>query len=258
MNDRLERYEQRITTRPLKNLRRRSRAILVSAFGLAALAAPLLVWGLIEFRKKGVVHSIFKIDLIDRYLNETDQFMMQQVERLLREYWLILGIGLVVIVASVWLLHTAWYNRRNWRLVASLAIPWLVCYFFYLHLLLPAIDPLREMSQFAKVIRTVATTKQTIYYFGKFDADLVFHVGQPAKTIGPWEELALLGQSPEPRFVVMKASQAQWLARNPQTAHWKVVADNRQTAFGEHRDARVLVTNRPEAIASQPKPRDSW
>ncbi|MGL4461297.1 MAG: hypothetical protein ACRC1K_04020, partial [Planctomycetia bacterium] len=30
--------------------------------------------------------------------------------------------------------------------------------------------------------------------------------------------------------------------------HWKAIGDNRETAFGEHRDPRKLVTNRPEWV----------
>lgn len=251
LHDRSLRFARRLNSGPARNPRRRARAVLVTASLLAVLTAPLLVWASIEFRKKGVVRSIFKIDLVEKYLNPTDRFMMDHVERMLRQNWPLLGIGVVVVVGCVWVLHTGWHERRNRRIIASLAIPWTVCFLFQVHLFLPAIDPLREMSRFGEVIRLVASKGRTIYYFDKFDADLVFHAGRPARMVGDWNDLARLGQSEEPCFVVMKASHLEYLLREGQSVHWFPVADNRQTAFGEHREARVLVTNHPYSMTER-------
>lgn len=255
LTDRLHRFETRIAARPAKNPRRRARLVLASAFIAAMIAAPLLLWGASQFRKKGgLVKTIFEFDFIAKYLNPTDRFMMQHVERLLRENWPLLLIGVVVIVASIWVFQTGWHDRRNRRILAGLALPWVVCFLFQVHLILPAIDPLREMSMFADEIRTLATPDRPIYYFGKFDADLVFHAGRPARVIGDWEVLVELGARPEPCYVVMKESQVKWIKEDPRMSQWSVIADNRQTAFGEHRDARVLVTNYPFVLVDLPQP----
>ncbi|MFO0944880.1 MAG: glycosyltransferase family 39 protein [Planctomycetota bacterium] len=254
LNDRSLRFTRRINSRPARNPRRRARAVLVTASLLVVLTAPLLVWASVEFRKKGVVKSIFKIDLVEKYLNPTDRFMMDHVERMLRQNWPLLGIAVVVVVGCVWVLHTGWYDRQNRKIIASLAIPWVVCFLFQVQLFLPAIDPLREMSRFGEVIRMVASKGRTIYYFDKFDADLVFHAGKPARMVGDWNDLARLGQSEEPCFVVMKASHLEYLHKENQAVHWFPVADNRQTAFGEHREARVLVTNHPYSVTERLHP----
>ncbi|QDU61554.1 Undecaprenyl phosphate-alpha-4-amino-4-deoxy-L-arabinose arabinosyl transferase [Planctomycetes bacterium Pan216] len=253
MRDRFARFEDRNATRPQRNPRRRARWVLISAFAMATLTAPLLLWATIEFLKKGVVESLMEFSLAERHLNLTDRFMMGHVERLLRENWPLLGISAVVIVGCVWLFQTGWHERRNQRMIAGLALPWLVCFLFQIHLILPAIDPLREMSRFAEVIRTLATPERPIYYFGKFDPDLVFHAGPPARLVGDWEELVSLGEGDKPCFVVMKASQLPWVKRDPRTRNWEVVADNRHTSFGDHRDARILLTNVPFAVADHPR-----
>ena len=51
--------------------------------------------------------------------------------------------------------------------------------------------------------------------------------------------------------VVMKANLLPTLAKDNRLTQWKAIADNCQTAFGEHRDPRVLVTNRPFAVADR-------
>src|SRR5690606_38344938 len=80
LRDRFQVFEERIAVRPPRNPRRRNRTILVTAFLIALAAAPLLIWGIIEFLKKGVVRSILKVDLISQHLNETDRFMMHHLE----------------------------------------------------------------------------------------------------------------------------------------------------------------------------------
>lgn len=252
LRDRSLRFERRIHSRPVGNPRRRARTVLVSAFLVAMVVAPLLVWASIEFRKKGIVKSIFKIDLVERYLNVTDRFMMDHVERILRDNWPLLGIMGLVIVGCVWVLHTGWYDRRNRRIIAALAVPWVVCFLFQIHLFLPAVDPLREMSRFGELIRTLATKDRTLYYFDKFDADLVFHAGRPARMVGDWDDLARLSHSPDRTFVVLRASQLEYVQRDTRMGRWFPVVDNRQTAFGEHREARVLVTNQPFALSELP------
>lgn len=250
LGERWQRFSTRLSTRPMRNPARRARTIVVTAFTLAVLTAPLLVWGGIEFRKKGIVRSIFKHEVARSYFNATDRFMMEHVEWLVRRNWPLLAISGVVVVAGVWLLHTGWHDRRNLRIISSLALPWLVCYLFQVHLLLPAIDPVREMSRFAEEVRTLAGPDRTIHYFSKFDADLVFHAGRPARMVHDWQELARLAASEEPCFIILKADQAQWLAKNPGTASLRPVLDNRRTVFTEHRDPRVLVTNAPARAAA--------
>lgn len=252
LTDRAKRFSRRIASRPVRNPRRRARVVYLSALVLSCLTAPLLVWATIEFLKKGVVRSIFKIGLVEKYLNVTDRFMMEHVEKMLRDNWPLLGIAGCVIVGCIWTLHTGWHERRNRRIVASLAVPWLVCFAFQVHLFLPAIDPLREMARFGELIRMIASEDRTIYYFAKFDADLVFHAGRPARMVGDWDDLARLGMSQEPCFVVMKASHFEHLQRDDKRVAWVQVADNRQTAFGEHREARVLITNHPRFVATIP------
>ncbi len=82
---------------------------------------------------------------------------------------------------------------------------------------LPAVDardcprdyPLREMSRFAGLVRQLASPQATIYFFEKFDADLVYHVNQPAKMIFGFDELRELDQQPAPSFVVVRPNQYQ-------------------------------------------------
>lgn len=247
LTDRQHRFEHRLSTRPVGNTRRQARTILIMATLLASIAGPLFLWGAIEFRKKGLVKSLLKIDVLGNYLNLTDRFMMSHVERLIRANWPLLLIAGVVLVGSLWLIHTGWHTRQHGRLVIGIALPWLTAFLFQTHLFLPALDPLREMSRFGEEIRTAATNKRTIHYFVKFDADLVFHAGRPAKLLNTWDELARLTNAPEPAFVVMKASTYDESRKDPRFDRLVAIRDNRQTAFGEHRDARVLVTNNPRA-----------
>lgn len=262
LHDRVARFEYRQTVRPIRNPRRRARLIQASAYVLAGLTLPLLVWGIIAFLERGVVEAIFELDPFDRYLNETDHFMMSHLERLLRDHWVILAIGLVVVVVCVGMLHTGWHDRRTWKVLVGFACPWTVCYLAQIHLLLPAIDELRDMSGFAEEIRTLATWDRPIHYFGKFDDDLVFHAGKPARLVRSWDELARLGESSEPVFVVMKQQHFDLLAgelavQDPRLARWFPLADNRHTPLGEHRQPRVLVTNRPVRIARRSFPSPS-
>ena len=253
MRDRFTRFERRLATHPGKRSRRRARFVVISAYLLAACSIPLLIWGIVAFLKKGIVPSILEIDPLARHLNSTDRFMMGHVERLLQENWPLLAIGFVVMVGCIGLFHIGWHNRRNRRMIASLAAPWAVCYLFQVHLFLPALDPLREMSRFGEKIRTLASRDEPIYYFGKFDPDLVFHAGKPARLVGQLEDVVKLGESPEPRFVVMKEEfHKSWVATDPRSARWRPIADNRETPFGDHRDVRVLLTNQRYELADQP------
>jgi hypothetical protein len=253
LHDRLERFERRLATRPAKNPRRRARWILVTAFVVAAAAAPLLIWAIIEFCKKGVVRSMLKLEIVREYLNTTDRFMLHHVEILLRENWPMLGISMVAIVGCMWIFHTGWYHRRNWSVVLGLACPWLVGYLFMVHLILPAIDPVREMSNFGQAVRMLAGPDRTVHYYGKFDPDLVFHAGRPACFVADWNDLERLAATRVPVFVVMKAEQFERMEINGQTEGWFAIADNRKTPFGAHRDPRILATNQPYAIALRPR-----
>ena len=235
----------------MRHPRRRRRLILTSAAVLAVVMVPLLFWGGVEFLEKGLVHSLLKIDLLRDHLNETDVFMMTHVEQIMRQSWPILVIGGIVVVASVWLTYTGWHQNQQRRVLVGLAAPWLVGFLFQIHVLLPALDPLREMSRFARAIRAVAGQETTVYYFGKFDADLAFHIGRPARAIDDWESLVKLSQQPEPCFVVMKADQLDWVRRDPRLATWEPIVDNRKLAFGGHRDHRLLLASKLDAIADR-------
>lgn len=249
LRDRFQLFEQRIAVRPPRNLRRRNRTILLTAFLLALVTAPLMIWGIIEFLKKGLVKSILKVELISEHLNETDRFMMHHVERMIRESWPLLGITMVVIVACLWIFHTGWHNRRNRWILAGMAGPWLATFLFHIHVLLPPLDRLRDMARFAETVRTVAS-ERPVYYFGKFDDDLVFYAGKPARLLGHWEELVQLGQSTEPCFVVMKKKHLPWVHNDARLSHWIVVADNRLAGW-EHRQPRVLLTNNPLTVSER-------
>jgi 4-amino-4-deoxy-L-arabinose transferase-like glycosyltransferase len=252
LTDRVVRFERRLANRPARNPRRRSRAIVLSASGLAALAAPTMIWAIVEFCKKGVIRTLFDIEFVRRHFNETDRFMLDRVEELLRANWPILVIATAVIVCCVWSFHVGWHQRRNWQVIGGLACPWLVGFLIDVHVLMPAIDPVREMATFAEIIRTVASKDRTVFFFGKFDADLIFHVGRPTRIIGDWESVLRLAESPAPCFVVMKASEWERAQKERRSDRLIVVADNRETAFGVHRDPRVLVTNQPLLLAGRP------
>jgi 4-amino-4-deoxy-L-arabinose transferase-like glycosyltransferase len=256
LSDRQARFYSETTVARIKHPRRRRRIILLSAGCLALMMIPVLVWAGIEFQENGVVESLLKIDLLSDHLNETDRFMMSHVERTMRESWPLLVIGSVVLMVSVWLVHTGWHEGLESRLLVGLGLPWIVGFFFQVHVLLPALDPLREMSRFARAIRAVAGPETTVYYFGKFDSDLAFHIGRPAKAMEDWEELAELSARKENCFVVMKANQIDWIRRDPRTSHWITVVDNRKIAFGGHRDHRLLLASQvdqiePRRLASQ-------
>lgn len=235
----------------MRHPRRRRRLILASAAVLAIVMIPLLYWGGIEFHEKGIVHSLLKVELLREHLNETDVFMMTHVEQLMRQNWPILVIGGIVVIASVWLTYTGWHQNQQRRVLVGLAAPWLVGFLFQIHILLPALDPLREMSRFARAIRAVAGENSTVYYFGKFDSDLAFHIGRPARAIDDWETLVQLTQQPTPCFVVMKADQLDWVRRDPRLAGWQPVVDNTKLAFGGHRDHRLLLATKLETIADR-------
>jgi 4-amino-4-deoxy-L-arabinose transferase-like glycosyltransferase len=237
--------------RPLNKHRRYHRIILASAAVLAVTTIPLLMWGGVEFHKKGIVHSLLKIGVLRDHLNETDLFMIENVERLMQQNWTLLAIGGLFVVGSVWLLQTGWHQGGPRRILVGMAAPWLVGFMFQVHVLLPALDPLREMSRFAKAIRTIAGPDGSVHYFGKFDSDLAYHVGRPARDIDDWEQMVALEQTSQTAFVVIKAEQIEWVRRDPRMAHWDVVLDNRDLAFGGHRDHRLLITNRPAAVASR-------
>lgn len=237
--------------RPLERHRRYHRIILVTAGAMAVATIPLLMWGGVEFHKKGIVHSLLKIGVLRDHLNETDLFMIENVERLIQQNGMLLAIGGLFVVGSVWLLHTGWHQGGPRRILVGMAAPWLVAFLFQVHVILPALDPLREMSRFAKAIRTIAGPDGSVHYFGKFDSDLAYHVGRPARDITDWEEMVALEQQSQTAFVVIKAEQIEWVRRDPRMAHWDVVLDNRDLAFGGHRDHRLLITNRPAAVASR-------
>lgn len=234
--------------KPQQTHRRWRRIVLASAALSAFLTAPLLAWGGVEFQKKGVMRSLVKIDVLRDHLNETDLFMLDHVERLMRENWPLLVIGGIVIVGSVWLLHTGWHQGGPRRILVAMAAPWLVFFTLQVHVLLPALDPVREMSRFAKTIRAVAGDA-TVHYFGKFDSDLAFHVGRPAKDLQVWDQIVALDAQSEPAFVVLKADQLPWIRKDPHLARWAVVVDNRELSFDGHRDHRVLITSKPAAVA---------
>jgi hypothetical protein len=249
--ERREQFDARRFTGLAGNFRRRSRVVLASAFVVASLSAPLLLWAGLQFAKKGgFVKTLFRIDVLDSHLNETDSFMMYHLERLLREQWPLLGIVWVVLVASLWVVYTGWHERKNERLVGGLAAPWAVCFLLQTHVLLPRLDPVRDMERFAAVIRRFATPDRPIYYFGKFDPDLVFYAGKPARLLGSWEDFVALGAGGETQFVVLKSSQLEWVRKDPRLNQWTEIANNCE--FEQHRDPRSLLTNRPPAVATRP------
>jgi 4-amino-4-deoxy-L-arabinose transferase-like glycosyltransferase len=240
----------------IRHPKRRRRLIMISAGGLALLMVPGLIWAGIEFQENSFVESLLKVDVLRDHLNETDRFMMNHVEQVIRESWPLLVIGGLVLTVSVWLVQTGWHEGIESRLLVGLGLPWVVGFFFQVHVLLPALDPLREMSRFARAIRAVAGRETTVYYFGKFDSDLAFHIGRPAQAMEDWEQLAQLSARPENCFVVMKANQFDWIRNDPRTAHWITVVDNRKIAFGGHRDHRLLLASHadrldPEQVAHQ-------
>lgn len=230
---------------------RRRKLVALSAAALATITAPLLVWLGIEFQENGLVDTLVRIDVLRDHLNETDLFMISHVERIVRGNGPILFIGGIVIVASVWLVQTGWHQSLHRRLLVGLGLPWVVGFLFQVHVLLPALDPLREMSRFARSIRAVAGPNQVVHYFGKFDSDLAFHIGKPARAFENWEEMAALSERPEECFVVIKASQWEWIERDPRTAGWVPIVDNTKLAFGGHRDHRLLLSTRPARTAQR-------
>lgn len=254
LRDRGRRFESRLANRPARDYRRQARWLLATAWLLALASLPMLVWAIVEFRKKGIVRSIFKIDLMDRYLNDTDNFMMGHVELLLRENWPLLVIFAAVVVACVGMFHAGWHQRQNRWIVASLALPWLVGYLFQVHLLLPALDPLRDMARFAEVARAQAGPGQVIYYFDKCDPDLLFHAGRPARLVNDWEQLVALGQLNKPCYVVLRHAHLDWVKRDPRMNHWRAIADNGESVHGRHHEPRYLLTNQPRTAAGQLSP----
>jgi 4-amino-4-deoxy-L-arabinose transferase-like glycosyltransferase len=230
---------------------RRRRWVLATASFLAAATAPLVIWGGMAFHENGLLDALLEVDLLRSHLNETDRFMIRHVEGIMRANGPILFIGGIVVIASVWMTHTGWYQCQNRRLLLGLGAPWLVAFLFQIHVLLPALDPLREMSRFARTVRAVAGPREPIYYFGKVDSDLAFHMGRPAKSLESWEELALLTGRPEACYVVLKAEQLEWVRRDPRLAGWLPIVDNRTLAFGGHRDHRLLLVSKPEMLADR-------
>ena len=244
------RFERRLRHRPIPKLRRRGRTILVGAYLLSALAVPLVVWGVIEFRKKGIVETLFESDLLARHLNVTDRFMLGHVERLLIDHQAVLAIAGVALVGGVWLLHTGWHARRTGRVMAGMALPWVACFLIQVHVVLPAIEPLREMTRFGQTVRTLAGPDETVFYFGKFDADLIFHAGRPAKAVGDWEEMVALAAARPRTLIVVKPKMLEWITRDPRTAGWRQLADNRSTRWGQHRDPRILIGAGPTMLGA--------
>ena len=246
--DRAERFRLRRESTVAGNFRRRSRVILFTACGLAAAVTPLLVWGAMQFAKKGgLVKKLLRIDVLDDHLNKTDEFMMTALETLLRDQWWTLGVVSLAVVFSVWALHSGWHERRNGRVVASFAVPWAVCFALWTQVYLPRLDAARDLGPFGAMVRHYATAQRPVYYFLKVDSDLVFHAGKPARLLPHDADLLALADSAEPTFVVMRPEDLVRLGKDPRFAAWREIARNGE--FGPHRDLRSLVTNRPELAA---------
>lgn len=251
LHDRANRFVHRRASRPAGNLRRQHRWLIISAIALASISGALLFWGVRQFVRKGMVHALVDWDWLEPYLNLTDKFMLAHIEQLLQANKALLLIALVVVVGSVWTVHTAWHSRNNLKWARGLAMSWLVVFLFQVHLLLPALDPLRDMSRFGEEIRSLATRERPIHYFRKFDADLIFHAGRPARMILGLDEVAELARSPLPEFLVVKGNEYLEEKDSPAFKDWALVTDNHRTALGAHRDPRVLLTNRPLSVADR-------
>ncbi|HVJ82392.1 MAG TPA: glycosyltransferase family 39 protein [Planctomycetia bacterium] len=252
LRDRRFRYDRRLLEGRASPPERRARLVTGTAYLCVALAAPLAVWAARQFtRKGGLAKTILGIEPFDNYLNETDAFMMHGVEGLLRAQWPLLAILSVVLVGCVWYFHVGWHQRRNGRIALGLAVPWLACFLVQVHVLLPSLNPSRDMQKFAEIVRHLAGPVRTVHYFGKFDPDLVFHAGKPARLVGDWEELVRLAESPEPCFVVLKTEQVRWVKGDRRLARLHPLASNSDAAFGKHREPRTLLTNRPADVAGK-------
>jgi 4-amino-4-deoxy-L-arabinose transferase-like glycosyltransferase len=250
LDDRRKRFFQRRMTTVAVDYRGRSQWILASAFLLAAVAAPLIFWGERQFtRKGGLAKTILQTAVLERHLNDTDEFMMLRVESILREHWPLLGILLPGLVTAVWLLHTGWHDRFVGRFTAGLAVPWAICFLMQIQVVMPRLDGLRDMQRFAHTIRHLAGDGRTIYYFDEFDADLVFHAGKPARLVERWEDLVELARNPTPVFVVLRTDQWKSKAVDDAGAVWREIANNCQ--FAKHREPRSFLTNRPDEVAER-------
>jgi 4-amino-4-deoxy-L-arabinose transferase-like glycosyltransferase len=250
LDERRRRFFDRRQTTIARDYLGRSRWIVASAFLLAAIAAPLIFWGERQFtRKGGLAKTVLTSSVLDRHLNETDDFMLMRVESILREHWPLLGILLPGLVASVWLLHTGWHDRQSGRFTAGLALPWTLCFLLQVQVVLPRLDALQDMARFAQTIRHLAGEGRTIYYFDEFDADLVFHAGKPAKVVERWEELADLARTPEPVFVVLRSDDWKRRVAEAGASTWCEIANNCQ--FAKHREPRSFLTNRPDEVADR-------
>lgn len=250
LDDRRKRFFIRRETTVASDYRSRSQWIVFSACLLAAAAAPLVFWGERQFaRKGGLAKTILQSSMLDAHLNDTDEFMLMRVEYILREHWPLLGILLPGLVASVWLLHTGWHERLTLRYTAGMALPWAICFLMQVQVVMPRLDSLRDMERFAQTIRHLAGDRQTIYYFDKFDSDLVFHAGKPARFVQSWDELTELGRTGGPVFVVLRTDY--WKSRGSESggSAWREIANNCQ--FAKHREPRSLLTNRPDEVAER-------
>jgi hypothetical protein len=250
LDDRRKRFFIRRETTVASDYRSRSQWIVFSACLLAAAAAPLVFWGERQFaRKGGLAKTILQSSMLDSHLNDTDEFMLMRVEYILREHWPLLGILLPGLVASVWLLHTGWHERLTLRYTAGMALPWAICFLMQVQVVMPRLDSLRDMERFAQTIRHLAGDRQTIYYFDKFDSDLVFHAGKPARFVQSWDELTELGRTGGPVFVVLRTDY--WKSRGSESggSAWREIANNCQ--FAKHREPRSLLTNRPDEVAER-------
>jgi len=250
LDDRRHRFFARRQTTVARDYRSRSQWIVASAFLLAAVAAPLVFWGERQFaRKGGLAKTILQSSMLDAHLNDTDEFMLLRVEHILREHWPLLGILLPGLVASVWLLHTGWHERLTLRYTAGLAVPWAICFLTQVQVVMPRLDSLRDMERFAQTIRHLAGERQTIHYFDKFDSDLVFHAGKPARFVQSWDELAELGRTQGPVFVVLRTDLWKTRGAESSASFWSEIANNCQ--YANHREPRSLLTNRPDAVAER-------
>jgi 4-amino-4-deoxy-L-arabinose transferase-like glycosyltransferase len=250
LDDRRVHFFVRRQTTVATDYRSRSKWIVVSAFLLAAAAAPLVFWGERQFaRKGGLAKTILQSSLLDPHLNDTDEFMLLRVEHILREQWPLLGILLPGLVVAVWLLHTGWHERLTKRVAAGLAVPWAICFLTQVQVVMPRLDSARDMERFAQTIRHLAGPGQTIYYFDKFDSDLVFHAGKPARMVKTWDEVVELGRTHGPVFVVLRTDLWKERSGDIATSAWREIANNCQ--FAKHREPRSLLTNRPDDVVDR-------
>jgi 4-amino-4-deoxy-L-arabinose transferase-like glycosyltransferase len=249
--DRFDRYELRLAKGPVPNLRRRSRVVLVTSALLVPLAGIGLVAASVYFQRRGLLGKLLSFSLLEGHLNDTDRFMIDGVEDILRANAPILAIGLVATMVCIWFVHTGWHLRQHGRMVGGLAAVWGIGFLIHIHIVLPAIDPAREMSRFGRSIRAVAEDGTTIHYFGKFDADLVFHAGTPARMIFDLEDLLAIDQSGQPGFVVVRPKDYAEVRKNPLLRHWIGVVSNGEDGGQPHRDPRILITNQPARVADR-------